>query len=148
MTDVVNAGGHPRRYRIIDHTADLGLRVYGTTAVDLYESAARAMFDQIVDTRCLTGRDSAAVAVTGIDRADLMVNWLRELLYLWTGKGKLVKTVHVRRLSAYRLSAAAVCDDFDPHRHGIKTEIKAVTYHRSRVFRSPGGWQATIIFDV
>ena len=136
------------RYQLIDHTADLGLQVFGATTVALYESAAAAMFDQIVDTRPLIGAMSAAVAVEGADRADLMVNWLRELLYLWTGEAKLLKSVRIHRLSAHRLSATASYDDFDPRRHEIKAEIKAVTYHQIRVFRGPNGWEARIIFDV
>ena len=136
------------RYRIIDHTADFGLHVFGKTARDLYENAARAMFDQIVDTDTLTGEDAADLVVAGSDRADLMINWLRELLYLWTGEGKLVKTVRVNRMSARELAATVVFDLFSPLRHEIKGEIKAVTYHQIQVFPSVKGWEARVIFDV
>jgi SHS2 domain-containing protein len=32
--------------------------------------------------------------------------------------------------------------------HVIKTEVKAVTYHRIEVRKENGGWRAQIIFDL
>ncbi len=144
-----NINGFDRMYySIIDHTADFGLHVFGKTARDLYENAATAMFEQIVDTSALTGEAVADLTVDGSDRADLMVNWLRELLYLWTGEEKLVKTVRLIRLSAHELAATVTFDAFSPGRHEIENEIKAVTYHQIQVFPGAGGWEARIIFDV
>ena len=137
-----------RPYRFIDHTADFGLHIFGATRRELYENAALALFDQIVDAETVVGRASDDLTIEGTDRTDLMVNWLRELLYLWTGEEKLVKTVRVRRLSNRDLAAAITHDAFDSGRHEIKTEIKAVTYHQSQVYQTPDGWEAKIIFDV
>ena len=36
------------KYRIIDHTADLGLHVFGADPSELFATAARAMFDIMV----------------------------------------------------------------------------------------------------
>lgn len=135
-------------YRVIDHTADLGLRVSEASAEALFETAAAAMFDQIVDSGTLTGQESREVTVSGSDRADLMVNWLRELLYMWTGEAILVKRVQVRRLSEHRLTASIAFARYDAARHEILTEIKAVTYHQIQVRKGAAGWEARVIFDV
>ena len=37
------------KYKIIDHTADFGLHVFGTDPQDLFANAARAMFELITD---------------------------------------------------------------------------------------------------
>ena len=86
--------------------------------------------------------------VSGEDWADLMINWLREILYLWNGKERLVKSADITSLSETRLTAQVPFDPYDPDRHVIKTEIKAVTYHQIQVKRTPSGWTARIIFDI
>jgi len=135
-------------YKLIDHTADLGIEVYGTGLRALFENAGYAMFDIITDTNSLNALSETTLNITGEDWPDLMVNWLRELLYLWTGKGLLVEIIKVMSLSEYRLSADIKFDHFDPGRHLLKSELKAVTYHQIRVEQKDAIWEAGIIFDV
>ncbi|RPJ16772.1 MAG: archease, partial [Desulfobacteraceae bacterium] len=87
------------RYEIIDHTADFGIEVRGADLKELFENAAYAMFDVITDTEDLNALSEISVNVTGEDWPELMVNWLRELLYLWTGKGLLVKMTCISSIS-------------------------------------------------
>ncbi len=135
-------------YELIDHTADFGLHVKGSDVNSLFVNAARAMFDQITDTPVLKGIKTEHVRVKGDDWPDLMVNWLRELLYLWTGKSLLVKGAVIDSLSKYRLSSTVKVDFFDPKRHVITGEIKGVTYHQILVRGGKGGWESKIFFDV
>jgi protein archease len=135
-------------YRLIDHTADFGIEVFAGDAGELFSEAALALFDQVVDRRCLKGTHRRRVAVTGADWADLMVNWLRELLYLWNGDRFLLCRVAIDGISTRRISATALVDMFDPVCHDIESEIKAVTYHQARVVSEPGRWSARVIFDV
>lgn len=136
------------KYKLIEHTADLGIQVFGRDADDLFSNAALAMFDQIVDVKTLRGDEKLRIRVGGADWADLMVNWLRELLYFWTVKEQLVKTVDIVSLSQTKLSAVLTTDAFDPTRHSIKNEIKAVTYHQINVRQGAKGWEAQVIFDI
>jgi SHS2 domain-containing protein len=136
------------KYTLIDHTADFGIHVYGSDSKDLFANAAWALFDLITEMDQLTGLESCHIEVSGDDWSDLMVNWLREVLFLWNGKELLVKKARILSLSETELSATVECDAFNPDRHVIKTEIKAVTYHQIQVTSSPSGWEARIIFDV
>lgn len=136
-------------YRTIDHTADLGIEIAAASLAGLFETAAAAMFDQIVDPATVRGRAAGALEVTGADPADLMVNWLRELLYLWAGEAKVVKAARVTGISETAVAASVRYDAFDARRHRVRREIKAVTYHQIRVARrAGGGWSARVIFDV
>jgi SHS2 domain-containing protein len=77
-----------------------------------------------------------------------MVNWLRELLYLWNGKKKFIKKITLSFITEKELSALVTYDLFDPDIHEVKNEIKAVTYHQIKVEQMSGGWNARVIFDV
>ena len=135
-------------YRLLDHTADFGIHVFGSDSKELFSNAVYAMFDLITEIDSLKGPKYANVKVVGDDWADLMVNWLRENLFLWNGREMLVKTVFIRSLTQHSLFATVAYDPYDPDRHVIKTEIKAVTYHQIQVTRGVKGWEAKVIFDV
>ena len=136
------------QYKLIDHTADFGIHVFGSDPQKLFANAAHALFDMITEAVSLKTVETTSIRVFGEDWADLMVNWLRELLYLFNGDDKLVKQVRILSLSESELSASIQLDVFDPDRHVVKAEIKAVTYHQIQVFGGPDGWEAKIIFDV
>jgi SHS2 domain-containing protein len=110
--------------------------------------AGFALFDLITALKDVKVRETVQLAVEGDDPADLMVNWLRELLYLWNGKEQLVKTIRIRSMAETAVSAAIGVESFAPERHRIRHEIKAVTYHQIRVEPTPKGYAATVIFDV
>ncbi|MGD9335562.1 MAG: archease [Desulfobacterales bacterium] len=137
-----------KKYTLIDHTADFGIHVYGSDSKELFANAAWALFDLITEIDKLAGLDSCRIEVSGDDWSDLMVNWLREMLYLWNGKELLVKKARILSLSETELTATVEFDLFNPVRNVINTEIKAVTYHQIQVNSSPSGWEAMIIFDI
>ena len=134
-------------YELMDHTADIGVHVYGCDAKDLFQNAALALVDQLVETLDLIPRQEEQITIEGNDWPDLMVNWLREILYLWAGKAILVQSVQIESLSENSLAAHLWVDPFSLDRHTLKSEIKAVTYHQIQVFDTGDRWEANIIFD-
>ncbi len=136
------------KYILIDHTADVGLHVFGKDPTELFTTAARALFDIMIDARRIKAAQSLLLHTEGLDWPDLMVNWLRELLYLWSGNDLLMHSTVIRKIGPRELVADIIVDAFDPSRHAIKTEIKAVTYHQIEVREQLTGWEAKIILDV
>ncbi len=135
-------------YRIFDHTADLGVEVKAATREELYAGAVVALFDLLTEQSLVRPEIIRELVVDGNDPADLLVNVLREALYLWNGEGWLVKTCTIRRADARQVTALLLGESFDPARHRIKREIKAVTYHQVSVEQGKDGWTARIVFDV
>ncbi len=136
------------KYTFTDHTADIGLHVLGSDPAELFTTAARALFDVMIDARLVKAGRSRILRVEGLDWPDLMVNWLRELLFLWSGKDLLVHKTTIREIAPQMLIAKISVDPFDPRRHSVTTEIKAVTYHQIEVNQKSTGWEAKIILDI
>ncbi len=134
-------------YELMDHTADLGVHVYGRDAKDLFQNAALVLVDQLVETLDLLPRQEKKIRIKGNDWPDLMVNWLREILYLWAGEAILVQSVQIESISENHLSAHLWVDPFSLDRHTLKAEIKAVTYHQIQVFDTGSRWESKVIFD-
>jgi SHS2 domain-containing protein len=135
-------------YRVFDHTADLGVEVTAATREELYAGAALALFDLLTDLSSVRAGVAREIVVSGEDPADLLVNFLRELLYAWNGDGLLMKSCLIREVKPKRLSALLRGEPFDPARHRILKEIKAVTYHQAAVEKKGEVWVARAVFDV
>jgi SHS2 domain-containing protein len=136
-------------YRLFDHTADLGVEVTAATLEELYAGAAQALFDLLTDLAAVRAGRSRQIEVAGENPADLLVNFLREVLWAWNGEGFLMKGCLVRQVTPRRLKAVLRGETFDPARHRIRKEIKAVTYHQCEVRQTPEGpWMARVVFDV
>ncbi|MDD5722975.1 MAG: archease [Syntrophales bacterium] len=135
-------------YRIFEHTADLGVEIYGTDERDLFENAALALFDIMTDSRCVRGREERAIVAEGGDREEVLVNFLREVLYLYNGEGWLLKECEIAEMDGFHLRATGTGEPFAHDRHTVNVEIKAVTYHRAQIHRTAQGWTGRVICDV
>lgn len=71
------------RYRTIDHTGDVGIKVYGKTLPDLFSNAAFAFFDTLTDASRIQTRLEERISLTAHDTEQLLVQWLSEFLYLF-----------------------------------------------------------------
>ena len=137
-----------KRYETFDHTADIGVRVFGRTLEEVFVNAAYALFDQLTDLRKIGDGAIQEISLGGTDREDLLVRWLGELLFLCQGRGYLFKEFSILHLDSNSLRAFARGEIFDPSRHRFKTEIKAVTYHRVEVGQKGKGWEGKVVFDI
>ncbi len=135
-------------YRLLDHTADLGVEIVGRTPADLFLNAALALSELLWAPETVHAQRTRTVEAAGHDWADLMVNWMRELLYLWNGEQQLWGDVRIERIAATRLRARVEVEDYDADRHATHHDIKAVTYHAIEVAPTAEGWRGTVIFDV
>jgi len=136
------------RYRVFDHTADLGVEIYGKTAKELFANAAFALFDIITDLNRVRAIEEKMITAEGEGWDDLLVNYLREVLYLFNGEGLLLKEYSIMEIDPRHLEGKVSGEVFDPSRHTINTEIKAVTYHQATVREAPDMWMGRVIFDV
>lgn len=135
-------------YRQFYHTADLGIEVFGGTAGGLFTNAAFAIFDLLTDLECVEPRETRRITVEGLDRDDLLVNFLRESLYLFNGERWLAKQFTILEFGDNRLVAEAKGEPFDPGKHPVKTELKAVTYHQLGIRKTSEGFTTKVVFDV
>lgn len=135
-------------YKEFEHTADIGMEMYGATLKELFRNAGRALFDTIVEIDRIQPRVERSVSVTGDDDELLLMNWLRRLLYLFAVEGEVYGEFRIVALQSGALQAVVTGEPLDMERHHFKTELKAITYHQFRLIHEQDGWRATVIFDV
>ncbi|MDT8317861.1 MAG: archease [bacterium] len=135
-------------YRLFEHTADLGIEFFADSLEGLFIASASGLFDVISGIDEIKAEETFQINVEGIDMEDLLINWLRELLYLHQVKRILLCQFHISQISDTRLLGSVRGESFDAKRHEIKKEIKAVTYHDIKVSEKKGRWTARVIFDL
>jgi SHS2 domain-containing protein len=135
-------------YEFIDHTGDIGVIVRAPTLEGLFSEAARAMMEIIADGSAARPQRSERIVVEGEDLAEVLRGWLGELLYRFSAGGMIFVEFAIDSVGERRLEARASGEPYDPARHPLRTELKAVTYHQLGVRRTDAGWEAQVIFDV
>ncbi len=137
-----------KRYKILDHTADIGVIVYGEDLKALFENAGEAFFHIITDLKKVKLRIEKHIVIEGESLERLLVDWLSELLYLHDVENLLFKQFKIESVGEDGLKAVAKGEPFEEGVHAIKTEVKAVTYHQIEVRQEKGRWRAQVIFDL
>ncbi|MBI2899396.1 MAG: archease [Planctomycetes bacterium] len=130
-----------------DHTGDIGIEVSAPALESLFAEAARAMFEQIADLAGVRNETEEEIVVEGTDPAELLRDWLAELLYRFSAEGRIYADFEVL-IEPGRVRARARGERYDGTRHPLRTEIKAVTYHRLQVAKEEAGWRARVVLDV
>jgi len=140
-------------YAEIDHTADLGLRVWADTLEGLFHQAARGLADLLTDPATVVPRVERVFELRAIDLEELLVAWLNEILYAWESEDLLlaaIREMSIRRVGdGFALRARAAGETRDPARHPVGEPVKAATYHGLRIVpRADGRYEVTLIFDM
>ena len=137
-----------KRYEVIDHTADVGLRAYGKDIKELFANAAYGMFNILADLKNVHPKRSLKIKVEAPNIEELFLSWLSELLYQYETREIIFKEFLIDKLSENSISARAQGEKLDLRKHRLKAEIKAVTYHELKVQKIKNHWQGEVIFDI
>jgi riboflavin kinase / FMN adenylyltransferase len=138
------AGDASAGWEELRHTADWAIRVTGPAQRQLFARAASAMFtlEDAGFTQPITLARRAAIQAA--NPAELLVTWLNRLLLDSAVNRELYTRFEIQAISETGLQAVAYGYAGAP----AHTEVKAVTYYDLDVTQTPGGWTATVTFDV
>ncbi|MFH1227287.1 MAG: archease [Planctomycetota bacterium] len=140
------------KYELIPHTADMGISVKAKTLKTLFTNAAFGLFDIMTDTGKVKPVKVIKVNVSADNLDELLQGWLSALLSKWSLDNELLSGFVINSITkvknSFQLSGLAKGEHYDPKRHSIKTEIKAVTFHGLQVLKTKRGYEAQVIFDV
>jgi len=146
----------PLDFESIPHTADIQIRVYGTTQEELFRHALIGMF-QVIGPHaqgctvhnerliCPTLDRHHDVTIEAPDTEQLLVDFLSQALYLSDTNNEAYLDATILSITPTTINATL---------HGVAVtgfevvEIKAVTYHNLAIRQVNGIWQTDIVFDI
>lgn len=135
-----------KKYELIEHTADVGVKAYGNTVAEAFVHAAEGMFDIITDESPVDSVGEYEIMLDAPDLEQLLVDWLSELLYL-NGAFEIVFGMFKVTISQNHLSAHVYGEKYDVKKHRMGVEIKAVTYHMLQVSKEDPIF-VQVLFDI
>ncbi|GAB6083383.1 archease [Desulfuromonas carbonis] len=134
-------------FRLLEHTADIGIEAAGETTADLFTAAAEGLRAVLSDLQKEPCKYWQEVTVAGRDFEELLVNWLNAILFHREVDGLFPEQFRIETITATclraRIGGNLLADSPRPSR-----EVKAATWHRLEVINQPGGWRARIYLDL
>ncbi len=140
-----------KKYEILEHPAELRLRIYGKTLEELFSNAAEAMA-QILSPSAIKSELriknlELRIKIKSVDISSLLVDFLSEIL----AKSQINKSVYLVSNVNCQMSDVKAelkttligypVDHFDE-------DIKAVTYQDLNIQKIDGIWQTVLVFDI
>jgi SHS2 domain-containing protein len=135
-----------KKFELIEHTADLGLKAYGKNLSEAFASAAYGMFSIIAELDAVKEVESRRIEIKEDDAESLLFEWLNSLLYYFDVDTLLFRRFDILEFGDDKLKADCFGEKYDPARHRLKTGVKSATYHMLEVDREKNRVQ--VIFDV
>jgi SHS2 domain-containing protein len=136
-------------FETFDHTADLGLRIRAGDLNSLFAEAALALTSILVEDPTSVQPARRVEIDLPADAVEFqMFDWLNSILGMFEHDRLLVAKCEVQISPIGVLTAAVECEEFDPSRHELSHEVKAITYHDLRVEETNDGWLAEVIVDI
>jgi len=135
-----------KRFRLIEHTADIGLVAYGSNLAEAFANAGYGLFSIIAELKRVREVESLTITVSAEDTESLLFNWLNDLIYIFEVKHYLFKRFDIPEFTENKLKAICWGERYDPTRHQLKLGVKSATYHMLEVDGVKN--RVRVIFDV
>lgn len=139
-----------KKYELLEHPAELRLRIYGKTIEELFSNAAEVMADVLAIREKRQGKSvkKELLKIQSIDINSLLVDFLSEIL----AKSQINKCIYLVpkiRVSIVNSQKSKVVADLVGYPVGhFDEDIKAVTYQDLNIQKIKGIWQTKLVLDI
>ncbi len=134
-------------WRLLEHTADIRMAVNGASLKELFLNAARGFTNLLAPGNRGIPDIELELSLEADNVEELLVDWLRELLFHHQTRGFILVSADIAELSDTTLMAK-LAGRTRGSEEEPEIEIKAVTYHGLSVQKNDTGYAVTIVFDI
>lgn len=138
-----------KQFKILAHTADLRLQIFGHTEEELFQNAVSALASILGGEEIIKTKKSPAgfekIKAEAPDINSLLINFLNEVLTQSQINKKIYLRAKFLKFSPKNLEAQI----FGFETGEFKKDVKAVTYHRAEIsFNKRGIFEITVTLDI
>jgi SHS2 domain-containing protein len=139
-------------YRFLEHVTDALVEAWGETIEEAFSQAGLALFETMLDTKNVHGKNSEEIQTSGHDEKELLYNYLEELLLLFEVKQLALGHFIVNSINPnqgeIRLKGKASGEPYDREKHNGKVEVKGITYHLMEIEKHPAKVTVRFLLDL
>ena len=148
MISQLTTRGTRAEFHLLEHPSDLGIEASGPTIGEAFEQAALGLITVIAEAETIGAVEEHGLEITAQDYENLLVKWLSEILYLYDGEDFLLKEVRIRSIAPRKLKARLFGEKYQPEKHRVRLDVKAITYHQLSIKRENGHTTIRVFFDI
>ncbi len=147
-------GRKTRQYKMIDHTADVALEVYGNTLAELFINAALGLYEIMFrrPPEITAGNETVTFTVQGLSEEELLVSFLGELIFHITVRHLFLypfEKIDIAQVNReFRLKCTARSGILNETILNTIQEVKSVTYHQLKIVKEKGWYRVKIVLDI
>ncbi len=134
------------KFSLIEHTADIGIKIQGNNLEELFESGFYGVLSIVASRKALVS-ESKTIELYAPDKECMLVDFLNEILYLINVKNWLPAKIVELNIDENNLKSVINGEKFSSP-DIIKTEIKATTYHNINIKKNVDTWETKVYFDL
>lgn len=140
-------------YEFLDEVAiaDLAFDAKGDTLEELFQAATGALLDALANPVTIGGTWDQAIERTDEDPAELLFDWLSDLVFWKDAAGVVFSKVglrlHQQANGSWHLNALLSGEPVNGTQE-LRNDVKGVTKHLYRVSQQDGCWTARVVLDV
>ncbi len=132
-------------YRVLEHTADLGIEARGRSLGEALDQAIAGLGSVLTGEPRGTAAERRGLSLTADDPESLVVALLTECLFLFEVEGWVARGASLTVIEG-AANGQLLGEPWDPDRHdGLA--IKAITWHQLAVVQQPEAVTITVYLD-
>lgn len=135
-----------------ESTADVAFEAYGKDLPQVFQSAADAVMNVMVDNlEAIRPRENRLIEAKSEELDLLLLDLLQGVIYYKDAEQLLLRVtkVEINKLGdSWHLRALGEGEHLNPGRHRLLVDVKAVTLHDFRLEKVDNGWRAHVILDI
>lgn len=140
-------------FEFLDHTADVQSRSWGRNLEEAISQLALSLIATISpNLQKIAPIKEKHVSVIAEDKEALIFDFLSELLYIFDVDQLLFSSIEIQEITKkndqLELQALLKGEEFDPSKHEIGIEVKAITYSFMQIKENKDRTEITMIFDI
>jgi len=146
-----------KRYKFIEHTADVEFQAFGKTVEEVFKNSAFALKETICGEIEVKEKKKKVISIKQKDFESLLYSFLEEILYLLDAEDFLISNISKITINKFNLKATIIGDKASEYE--FSNSVKAVTYNDMFVKNEPEPdprnqkreldmWKAQVVLDV
>lgn len=134
-------------------TADVAFEAFGKNLNEVFQNAALATAETMVDTDTVTSRLQKTIKLQNKEVGALLIDFLNEIIYYKDAEQMLickfdVDIKHKKENGVYILTAKIAGEHLDYKKHLLRADVKAATFHMLELKQKGKQWTARVVLDI
>ncbi len=140
-------------FEFLDHTADTQSHSWGMNLEEAFSQCVLSLMTVITPNLDLISPEiEKFIEIESEDKEALLFDFLSEFLYIFDVEGLIfrdIKKIQIEKINhKYKLKTIVSGEKFDPNKHQIGTEVKAITYSFIEILEQENRVDIKIVFDL